>query len=118
MSTDTVDLLHAAEDEIGRLRALLDDIHRAMVFPFDWSSDTPDAVASILAAEGYTWPSEERSNALEDYQYDPKRSAQLERVLERYRPARYTRFDCGCQTGDFDDCDDTCGCPCGQHPDD
>ena len=40
MSLDTVDILHAAEDEIGRLESILEKIHAAMVVPFDWSDYT------------------------------------------------------------------------------
>jgi hypothetical protein len=113
MSIDTVDLLHAAEDEIGRLRSILDDIHRTMVWPWEWSSDTPESVWMILSAEGYTMPSQNVANAMEDRSDDPASVPRVEHVLDRYRPARYTRFDCVCQTGDEDDCDpECCGCPC------
>ena len=122
MSTDTVDLLHAAEDHIGVLEAQIFQVWMALNFPPDESaSDTFDRIASVMEAHGWTglpgnftlavW---ESMNDDEDIESISQRwPRQWEKLLDKHTPRRYTRFDCGCQTGDFDDCHDTCGCPCG-----
>lgn len=47
-------------------REVLDAIHAAMSYPFEWSSDTPDAVAEILLDAGYVWPDEDKMRKFED----------------------------------------------------
>lgn len=86
MSLDTVDILHAAEDEIGRLESILEKIHAAMVVPFDWSADTPEAVAFILEHNGYSFPPS----------FDPGYTVtedgdEMFTGLDRFRPEPWTR---------------------------
>ena len=99
MSFDAVDDLHAAEDEIGRLRNLLDRIHAAMCYPFQWNADTHDAVAAVLGGEGYRFPDED--DDVNDIDDPP---------AETFKPWRPTGhcWRLTCQPGEAD----TCGCPC------
>lgn len=43
------------------IRTALDLIHAVMCVPYDWSSETVEAVAGVLAAIGYTFPDEDES---------------------------------------------------------
>jgi hypothetical protein len=53
MSIDTVDLLHAAEDEIGALRSLLDDIYEILMTEMGSSSDYYDAIGAVMERGGW-----------------------------------------------------------------
>lgn len=55
-----VDLMHDALALIAApdWRNVVDRIHEAMAWPFQWSADTPEAVADILTSVGYTFPDE------------------------------------------------------------
>ena len=86
MSLDIVDTLEAAEDELHRLRSVLDNIHAVMAIPFQWSSSTPEAVSRILEREGYTYPDED--DPLVAGEDDPEGVD-----LTPWQPPRWTRPD-------------------------
>jgi hypothetical protein len=47
-------------------REALDMIHHVMSFPFEWDSGTIEAVADVMTSRGYTFPTEEAVDALEE----------------------------------------------------
>jgi hypothetical protein len=110
MSIDTVDDLHAAEDEIGRLRHVLDTIHAVMCYPYEWSASTPEDVGTVLLREGYSWPDAEVFDE-DEPDFDD---------LAPWRPKPdYCRPSCRDAEEVMGDNleyvhDDTCGCPCHQ----
>lgn len=98
--TDSADSIHILEDEVGRLRSVLNSIHAVMSYPHQWSASTPEAVGSILLAEGYTWPEESDHEA---WGWDEPTDEQL----ARFRPDPVV---CRCDGGEC--ADDCCGCAC------
>ena len=78
-----VELLHRAVGEVLRERDTLDRIHAAMVVPFQWSADTPEAVWAVMESAGYRMPNEEIADAVEEVHGWPDRD-----IWADYRPTR------------------------------
>lgn len=54
----------------GAARQALDEIHRVMTIPFDWSADTLDRIGEIMWDAGYRWVPESRVDEWVDEGYD------------------------------------------------
>lgn len=55
----------------AQARDALDLIHARMCFPWEWSSDTPEAVWEVLERAGYGMPEEHEVDALaERFDYE------------------------------------------------
>ena len=67
------------------IRTALDLIHAIMSVPYEWSSDTIDAVAVVLNSIGYDFPDEDESARLYD-QYGKGVVAELVAALAPWQP--------------------------------
>lgn len=69
------------------IRTALDLVHAVMCVPYDWSPDTLDAIAAVLASVGYTFPTEEESAVL-DASHGNSPVHELVAALAEWQPAR------------------------------
>ena len=68
------------------IRTALDLVHAVMCVPYDWSPETLDAIAGVLASVGYSFPDEDESAAL-DRSHGQGVVSELVAALAPWQPA-------------------------------